>query len=91
MLKLINGVMFNFDGNKELTDMIWEAYVSVFRCRKHKFETNQYYFESFKDATSIITQYDGSIGQDRGLVNQLGSKEDVQEKFLAVGLIHNSD
>ena len=40
---------------------------------------------------SVITQYDGSIGKDTGLVNHLGSKEDGQEKFLAVGLLQNSD
>ena len=74
IMKLINGVMFKFDGNKELTKTMWEAYVSVFRCRQKKFEKNQEFFERFKNSTRIITQYDGSIGQDMGLVNHLGSK-----------------
>ena len=38
----------------------------------------------------VITQYDGSAGQETGLNNHLGSKEDVQEKFLEVGLVQNS-
>ena len=40
---------------------------------------------------STITKYYGSIRQDTGLVNHLGSKEDAQEKLLAVGMVHNSD
>ena len=40
---------------------------------------------------SIITQNDGSIGQDTGLVNHLGQKEDAQETFLSVGMVQNSD
>ena len=40
---------------------------------------------------SIITQYYGSIVQDTGLVNHLGSKEDAQKKFLAFELIQKSD
>ena len=91
MLKLIKGVMFKFNGIKELTDAIWEAYLSVFRCRQHKFETNEDYFERFNNSMSVITQYDGSVGQDTGLLNHLGSKKDAQEKFLAVGLVQNSD
>ena len=91
MLKVINGVMFKFYGNKELTHAMWEAYVSVFRCRQQKFVTNQEYFERFKNSTSIITQYEGPIGQNTGLVNHLRSKEDAQEKFLAVGLVQNSE
>ena len=66
--------MFKFYGKKELTHSMWEAYVSVLRCRKQKLETNQEYFESFKNDMKIITQYDGSIGKDTGLVNHLGSK-----------------
>ena len=79
MLKLIEGVMFKFEGNKEPTQAMWEAYVSVFWCRQQKIETNQEYFERFKNAMSIITQHEGSIGQETGLVNHLGSKEDTQE------------
>ena len=30
ILKLIKGVMFKFDGNKELTQAMWESCVSVF-------------------------------------------------------------
>ena len=30
MLKIIKGVMFRFDGNRELTRKMWEAYVSLF-------------------------------------------------------------
>ena len=30
IMKLIKGFMFKFEGNKELTHMIWKAYVSVF-------------------------------------------------------------
>ena len=29
------------------------------------------------------------MGQDTGLVINLGSKKDAQKKFLAVGLVHN--
>ena len=39
----------------------------------------------------VITQYDGSIGQETVILNQLGSKQYAQEKFLAVRLVHNSD
>ena len=70
---------------------MWEAYLPVFQCRQHKFETNKEYFECFKNYTSVITQYDGSIRQYTGLVNHLGSKEDAQENFLAVRLVQNSD
>ena len=59
MLKLIKGVIFKFDGNKELTHTMWEDYVSVFRRRQYKFETNQEYFERFKNATRVMTKYDG--------------------------------
>ena len=38
---------------------------------------------------SVITKYDGSIGQGSGLVNHLGSKEDAQEIFLEVRLVQN--
>ena len=31
MLNIIKGVMFKFDGNKELTHAMWEVYVSVFQ------------------------------------------------------------
>ena len=88
IMKLIKGVIFKFYGNRELTHIIWEAYVSVFRYRQHKFETNQEYFERFKNSTSFITQYDGSIGQDTGLISHLGSKEGAQEKLLAFGMVH---
>ena len=63
----------------------------MFCCRKHKFETNQEYFDIFNNAMRVITQYDGSIGQDMGLVRHLVPKEDAQEKFLAVGLVQNSE
>ena len=46
MMNLIKGVMFKFDGNKELIYAMWEAYVSVFWCRKHKFETNKENFSA---------------------------------------------
>ena len=36
MLKLIKGVMFKLDGNKELTHAMWGAYMSVFQFRQHK-------------------------------------------------------
>ena len=65
--------------------------MSVLRCRQQKFETNQDYFEHFKNATNVITQYDGSIRQYTGLVKHLGSKEDANKEFLAVGLVQNSD
>ena len=55
MMKLIKGVMFKFDGEKEFTHAMWESYVSVFRCSKNKFKTNQDYFEHFKNATIIIS------------------------------------
>ena len=74
-MKLIKGIIFNFYENKELTHALWEAYVSVFRCRQHKFETNQDYFERFKNATSVIIQYYGPIRQYKGLIIHLGSKE----------------
>ena len=90
-MKLIKGFMFKFDGNMELTHAMWEAYMSVFRFRQQIFEKKLDYFERFKNITSVITQYDGSIGQHMGLVNHLGSKEYAQEKFLAVRLVHNSD
>ena len=64
-----------------------EVYMSVFWCRQKKFETNQEYFERFKNATGVITQYDGSIGQETGLVVHPVLKEDAQETFLAVGLV----
>ena len=91
MLKLIKGVMFKFDVNKKLTHEMWEAYESVFRFRQQKFGTNQDFFERFKNSTSVLTEYDGSIAQDMGLVNHRGSKEDVQGEFLAVGLVQKSD
>ena len=59
MLKLIKGVMFKSDKKKELTHAMWKAYVSVFWCRQHKFETNQEYFERFKNATRVMTKHDG--------------------------------
>ena len=34
IMKLINGVIFKFDKNKELAHVIWEAYVPVFQCRQ---------------------------------------------------------
>ena len=40
---------------------------------------------------SVITQYGGSIRQDTGLVNHLGSKEVSQRKSLAVRIVHNYD
>ena len=52
---------------------------------------DQEYFERFNNSTSVITQYYGSIGQDTGLVKHLVPKEYVQEKFLAVRLVYNSD
>ena len=61
MLKLVKIFMFKLDVNKEHTHAMWEAYASVFRCCQHKFETNQEYFERFKNYTSVITQYDGLI------------------------------
>ena len=39
----------------------------------------------------VITQYYRSIGKYAGLVSHFGSKEDVQETFLTVGLVQNSD
>ena len=63
---------------------MWEAYASVFQCRQQKFEMNQEFFKCFKNSTSTTIQYEGSIGQNTGFVNQLGSKEDTQEKFQAV-------
>ena len=63
--------------------------MSVFRYRQQKFETNQEYFKRFKNVTSVIVQYDGSLGQGTVLINHLGSKEDAQENFLAVQLVHN--
>ena len=87
MLKIIKGVMFKFDRNKELTHVMWEDYVQVFWCRQQKFETNLEYLERFKNAMSIITQYYGSIVQDTGLVNHLRSKEDAQENLLVVQLV----
>ena len=63
----------------------------MLRCRQHKFETNQEYFERFKNATGVITQYDGPIGKDTGLISHIGSEEDAQEKFLAVGMVQKSD
>ena len=63
----------------------------MFQCRQQNFETYLELFEYFKYATIVITQYDGSIGQDMGLVNHLGSKEDVQKMFLEVRLVHKSD
>ena len=74
MLNIIKGVMFKFDGNKELTHAMWEVYMSVFQFREQKFQTNQDNFERFNNSTSVITKYDGSIGQGTGLVNHLGSK-----------------
>ena len=55
MLKLIKGFMFKFNGNKELTHAIWEAYMSVIQFRQQKFEKNQEYFEHFKNSTIVIT------------------------------------
>ena len=46
--------------------------------------------ERFKKATYVAVQYDSSIVQGMGFVNHLGSKEDAQEKFLAVKLVQNS-
>ena len=43
------------------------------------------------NATSVITQYGRSIGQDTVFANHLGSKEDAQENFLEVVLVHNSE
>ena len=40
---------------------------------------------------SVITKHDGSIGLSMSLVNHLGPKEDSHEKFLAVGMVQNSD
>ena len=79
MLKPIKGVMLTSNGNKEITHVMWEAYVSVFQCSQHKFETNQEYFEQFKNATSVINQYDRSIIHETDLVNHLGPKEDAQK------------
>ena len=78
MLNLIKGVMFKFDRNKKLTHEMWDIYVSVFRCRKHIFETNEELFEHFKNSMRFITQYDGLNRQGTGLLNHLGSKEDAQ-------------
>ena len=83
--------MFKSDGNKELTHAMWEAYVSVFLCMQQRFETDQEFFERFKNFMRVITQYELSIGQETGLVNRLGSKEYIQEIFLAFGLVKNSD
>ena len=83
--------MFRFDRNTELTHAMWETCTSVFQYRQYKFGRNQELFERFKNATSVITQYDGSIEQNTGLVNHLGSKEYAQEKFLEFGLVQNPD
>ena len=64
--------------------------MSVFQCRQHKFENILEFFERFKNSTSVIIQYESSIRQGTGLVRHFGSKEDVQEKFLAVRLVQNS-
>ena len=79
MLKLIKGVMFNFDRNKEITHTMRAAYVSVFQWGQYEFETCQEFFERSKNSTSVITQYYVSIRQDMGVVNQLGPKEYAQE------------
>ena len=39
----------------------------------------------------VITQHGGSIVQEPGLVNNLGSKEDAKETFLAVKMVQSSD
>ena len=83
--------MFKLDSSKELTLTMWETYVSVFQCRQQELKTNQYLFNRNKNSTSVITQYDVSIGKNTALVHQPGSKEDAQEKFLDVRLIQNSD
>ena len=87
MMKLVKGVMLKFYEQKEPNHTMWEAYVSVLWCRQQKFDTNQDFFEQFKDAKWVIIQYDGSIVQVMDLINNLGSKEDEQEKLLAVRLV----
>ena len=74
MLKLIKGVMIKFEGNKEITHGMWEAYMAVIRFSQQKFETNQEFFERFKNSASFITQYERSIRQDTGIINHLSSK-----------------
>ena len=66
--------MFKFGENKELNHIVWEAYLLVFQYRHHKFDVRKEFFESFKNATSAIIQYYGSIGQGMGLLNHLGPK-----------------
>ena len=69
MLKLIERVIFKFDENKELTHAMWEIYVSMFPYRQQKIETNKELFESFINDMRVITQYDGLIRQDTGIIN----------------------
>ena len=40
MLNLVIGIMFKLYRKKDLNKTTWEAYMSVFRCREQKFETN---------------------------------------------------
>ena len=61
----------------------------MLRYRQHKFEANQEFFECFKSAASVIIQYYGSIGQDKGLLKNTKSKEDMQEKLLIDRIVHN--
>ena len=63
MMKNIKEVLFKFDRNKELTDAMCGSYMAVLRYMQQEFETNQEFFGRFKNFTSNITQYDGSIGQ----------------------------
>ena len=58
-MRLVKGVMFKFDGNKELAHATWESWVSVLQHRQQKFDMNQELFERFKNAASVIIQYEG--------------------------------
>ena len=78
ILRLVKELVFNFDGNKELTHAMWESYASLFQCRQHIFDMNQKFSDRFNKSASIIIQYDGSIRKSKSLINYLGSKEDVQ-------------
>jgi hypothetical protein len=76
LLRQIKGVMYKFEGQRDIFLAMGEARSTLERCKQQPHETNAVYFDQFKSLVDAFEHYGGTIGGDKGLIDSLVDTSD---------------
>jgi hypothetical protein len=78
LLRQIKGIMYRFEGQRDIFLVMGEAQSTLDRCKQQPHETNVINFDQFKPLVDAFEHYGGTIGGDKGLIDALIDPDDPE-------------